>query len=193
MKTYQHFIDGQYVDPAAGRWFDSMNPYLGEAWAKVPQGCAQDADRAVKAASRALREGPWATMTPSARGKLMLRLADLITANADRLAEIEVRDNGKLLSEMAGQMKYHPEWWRYFGGLADKVEGAVVPIDKPEAFALPRGQKLDRICDGLLRCAHKMNMLATRLGARLLVMVPPGILPNKELSWSEWGGTHAPR
>ena len=138
MKTYQHYIDGQYVDPLGQRWFDTVNPYTGEAWARIPQGCARDVDRAVQAASRAMREGPWSTMTATARGKLMLRLADLVTVNAERLAEIEVRDNGKLLAEMRGQMNYHPEWWRYFGGLADKIEGRVMPIDKPNVFAFSR-------------------------------------------------------
>ena len=138
MKTYQHFIDGQYVDPASGRWFDSVNPYLGEPWARIPQGCAQDVDRAVAAASRAMREGPWSKMSASGRGKLMIRLADLVDKNAQRLAEIEVRDNGKLLAEMRAQVNYHPEWWRYYGGLADKVEGRVMPIDKPDMFAFSR-------------------------------------------------------
>ena len=142
MKTYQHFIDGQYVDPVDGKWFDSIDPYRGEAWAKIPQGCARDVDRAVAAAAQAMREGPWSKMTPSARGKLMLKLADLVAANADRLAEIEVRDNGKLLAEMRGQLGYHPEWWRYFGGLADKIEGAVVPIDKPDMFAFTRHEPM---------------------------------------------------
>ncbi len=118
MKTYQHFIDGKYVDPVAGRWFDSVNPYLGEPWARIPQGCAQDVALAVAAAARAMREGPWSTMIASARGKLMNRLADLVEQNAQRLAEIEVRDNGKLLAEMRAQVNYHPEWWRYYGGLA---------------------------------------------------------------------------
>ena len=138
MKTYQHFIGGQYVDPLGGKWLDSMDPYRGEAWARIPQGCARDADRAVAAAALALRDGPWAKMTPSNRGRLMMRLADLVTENIDRLAEVEVRDNGKLLAEMRGQLAYHPEWWRYFGGLADKIEGAVVPIDKPDTFAFTR-------------------------------------------------------
>lgn len=138
LKTYQHFIDGQYVDPLEGRWIDTIDPYLGEAWARIPQGCARDVDRAVTAANRAMREGPWATMTATERGKLMLRLADLVAQNIDRLAEIEVRDNGKLITEMRGQVTYHSEWWRYFGGLADKIEGRVMPIDKPEMFAYTR-------------------------------------------------------
>jgi (Z)-2-((N-methylformamido)methylene)-5-hydroxybutyrolactone dehydrogenase len=138
MKTYQLFIDGAYVDPAGGEWFDSIDPYRGEAWARIPRGREADADRAVQAASRALREGPWAQMTPSARAKVMRRLGDLVAANAERLAEVEVRDNGKLYAEMVGQLRYHPEWWWYYAGLADKLEGAQVPIDKPDMFAFTR-------------------------------------------------------
>lgn len=137
-KTYGHYIDGAYVEPASGAYIDSHNPYSGEVWARIPRGDAADVDRAVAAASRNMREGPWATMHPSARGRLMHRLADLIAAHAERLAEVEVRDNGKLLAEMLGQTRYNPEWWRYFGGLADKLEGAVMPIDKPEMFAFTR-------------------------------------------------------
>ena len=131
-RKYQLFIDGQYCDPVRGEWFDTVNPYTGEVWAHIPRGGKEDVDRAVDAASRALNVGPWATMSASARGKLMRRLGDLVAEHADHLAETEVRDNGKLLAEMAGQVRYHPEWWYYFGGLADKVEGSVVPIDKPD-------------------------------------------------------------
>ena len=125
MKTYNHYIGGQWVEPAQQRWIDSIDPYQGKPWARIAQGCAQDVDRAVAAASKALREGPWATMLPTERGKLMVRLAELVTKNADRLAEVEVRDNGKLMAEMRGQLNYLGEWWRYFGGLADKIEQAV--------------------------------------------------------------------
>ena len=138
MKIYQHYIDGQYVDPINAQWIDSFDPYRGTAWAQIPKGCAKDADRAVAAADRAMREGPWAQMTATARGKLLLKLADLLAANGRRLAEIEVRDNGKLFAEMNGQLNYLPEWWRYFGGLADKIEGAVMPIDKPDVFAFTK-------------------------------------------------------
>lgn len=98
MKTFGHFINGEYVEPVGGKFIDSFNPYSGEVWARIPQGCPLDVDRAVTAASRAMREGAWSRMTASARGKLMLRLADLVAANAERLAEIEVHDNGKLLA-----------------------------------------------------------------------------------------------
>ncbi|MBI1383432.1 MAG: aldehyde dehydrogenase family protein [Rhizobiales bacterium] len=133
--TYNHYIDGAYVAPAAGAWFDSLDPYSGAIWARIARGTAEDVERAAKVAKRALESGPWPSMTPSARGKLMRRLGDLVAANAERLAEIEVRDNGKLMSEMLAQLRYHPEWWYYYGGLADKIEGTVVPLDKADHFA----------------------------------------------------------
>ncbi|SDJ53874.1 aldehyde dehydrogenase (NAD+) [Bradyrhizobium sp. Rc2d] len=138
MKKYQLFIDGEFVDPASGQWIDTVDPYRGEAWAQIPRGNAQDVDRAVAAAARAMRQSTWTDMTATARGKLMRRLGDLVAREAERLADIEVRDNGKLKQEMLGQLRYHSEWWWYYGGLADKLEGAVTPIDKPEIFAFTR-------------------------------------------------------
>ena len=135
MKTYQHFINGTYIDPVHGEWFDSIDPYRGEVWAKIPRGTAADVDQAVAAAKTALTSSDWSQITPSHRGKMMRKLGDLVAEHGQRLAEIEVRDNGKLLSEMAGQLKYHPEWWYYFAGLADKIEGSVIPIDKPDHLA----------------------------------------------------------
>lgn len=135
MKKYQLFIDGKYVDPFHSEWIDTVNPYTGQAWARIPRGTVEDVDRAVAAASKALHEGPWASMSPTARGKLMHRLGDLVLENAQKLAEVEVMDNGKLMTEMVAQLRSHPEWWRYFGGLTDKIEGAVVPLDKAETFA----------------------------------------------------------
>ncbi|MEO1317633.1 MAG: aldehyde dehydrogenase [Pseudomonadota bacterium] len=132
MKRYQHFIDGTFVDPAGGEWFESQNPYTGEAWAEIPRGTAADVDRAVKAAKAAMTTGPFASMTPTARGKLLRRLGDIVVEHGPRLAEIEVRDNGKLIAEMAAQLKYNPEWWWYYAGLADKIEGSVIPVDKPD-------------------------------------------------------------
>ncbi|WP_328398813.1 aldehyde dehydrogenase [Nocardia sp. NBC_00416] len=123
------FIDGRVVPAADGRTYDSVNPYTGQVWARVADGSAADIDRAVRAAREAL-DGPWGTMTPPARGRLLERLAALIEENADRLGLWETRDSGKLLREMRGQVRALPEWYRYFGGLADKVQGDVIPTDK---------------------------------------------------------------
>src|SRR6202023_567511 len=103
MQTYQHFIDGAPLAPASNDYFDTVNPYTGEAWARIAKGNVADIDRAV-AAARAAFDG-WSAMKPSARGKLLMRLADLIERDAARPAEIEGRDNGKLLAEVGGQTK----------------------------------------------------------------------------------------
>ena len=130
MKRYQLRIDGQSVDPASGSWFETRNPYTDEAWAEIPRSDAQDVDRAVQAAHRALATGPWAEMTASQRGMLLHRLGDLIARDAATLAATEVRDNGKLLAEMLGQLNYIPQWFFYYGGLADKIQGTTLPLDK---------------------------------------------------------------
>src|SRR5690606_1639068 len=99
IRTYGHWIDGGFVDPAGGDWFDSHNPYTGEVWARIARGDEQDVDRAVEAATRAQVE--WAARTPTDRGKVLVQLAELIEENSEALAEVEVRDNGKLYAEMS--------------------------------------------------------------------------------------------
>ena len=141
MQKYRMYIDGAWVEPQSGRWFDTTNPYTGEVWARIAHGSAADVDSAVAAAVRAF-EGDWSRLTPSRRGRLLIGLADLIEDDAARLAEIEVRDNGKLYAEMSAQTRYLAEWYRYYGGLADKVEGAVVPTDKANIFNFTRYEPL---------------------------------------------------
>jgi acyl-CoA reductase-like NAD-dependent aldehyde dehydrogenase len=142
MKRYQLRIDGRSVDPAGAVWFESQNPYTGQAWAAIPRSDARDVDRAVQAAHRALTEGPWAQMSASQRGMLLHRLGDLIARDAARLAATEVRDNGKLLAEMLGQLNYIPQWYYYFGGLADKIQGTTLPLDKKGYFSFTRNEPL---------------------------------------------------
>lgn len=134
LKEYQTYIDGKWCEAASGKKFQTSDPYTGEPWALIPECDAKDADRACEAAWRAFDKGPWASMTQTARGKVLRRIAGLIEKHAEHLAQIEVRDNGKLISEMAAQTKYLPEWFYYYGGLADKIEGRVVPADRPDHF-----------------------------------------------------------
>ncbi len=122
-------IGGNPVGARSGRTYDSVDPYTGRPWARVPDAGADDVDAAVAAARTALG-GPWGDRTPTLRGRRLRRLGDLIAGDADQLAELETRDNGKLLREMAGQMAYLPEWFYYYAGLADKHEGSVIPSDK---------------------------------------------------------------
>ena len=134
MKAYKHYIDGAQTAPSGGQYFDTDNPYTGEVWAKIAKGNAQDVTRAVQAAKCAFEAGSWPKMRPTERGKLLVRLAEIIEREAVRLGALEVRDNGKLLAEMSVQTRYLAEWYRYYGGLADKVEGAVLPSDRPGVF-----------------------------------------------------------
>ncbi|MFO1312524.1 MAG: aldehyde dehydrogenase [Burkholderiales bacterium] len=131
---YRLYIDGEFVDPAGGEWIDTEDPVAGEAWARVPRGGAQDADRAAEAAHRAFTSGPWPAMPASRRGALLRKLGDLIGENAEWLARIEMKDNGKLFAELLMQMRYMSNYYYYYGGLADKMEGSVIPSDKPGVF-----------------------------------------------------------
>ncbi|KAF1070874.1 aldehyde dehydrogenase [Variovorax sp.] len=138
MQRYSLHIGGEACEPHGGTWFETQNPFTGESWAQIPRGDAQDVDRAVRAAHQALTSGPWSELTATQRGALMRRLGDLIARDAARLAATEVRDNGKLLAEMRGQLDYLPQWFYYYGGLADKVQGSTLPLDKKGYFAFTR-------------------------------------------------------
>jgi (Z)-2-((N-methylformamido)methylene)-5-hydroxybutyrolactone dehydrogenase len=134
LEKLQMYIDAQWTDPASGDYFESFNPFTGKPWALVPRGGAEDVDRAVEAAKNAFEKGEWPAFTPTQRGQLLRRLGDLVAENAEHLARMEVRDNGKLIAEMGMQLKYIPQWYYYFAGLADKIQGAVLPIDKADHF-----------------------------------------------------------
>ena len=137
----QMYIDGEWIDSASGEYFESFDPFTAKPWTLIPRGNAEDVDRAVQAAHRAFTSGDWPKMHASQRGQLLRRLGDLIARDAEDLAAIEVQDNGKLISEMAGQLRYTPQWYYYYGGLADKIEGAVIPTDK-DAFNYTRHEPL---------------------------------------------------
>jgi len=162
MSRYQLFINNEWVDPNSSRWFDTLDPFSGEAWAQIPQGDAADVDRAVGAAAAAF-EGPWSRLSASARGMLLHKLGALIEDNAEHLALIESRDNGKLMSEVLGQVKYMAKYFYYYGGLADKIQGAIVPIDKPGVFNMVRYEPMGVVASitpwnsSLLLTAWKMG------------------------------------
>ena len=165
MHQYQHYIGGAWADPASGHWFDTINPYTGAAWARIPEGNAQDIASAVAAASAAFK-GEWGTLSPTERGKLLNRLAELVERDAPRLGEIEVRDNGKLIAEMGAQTRYMAEWYRYYGGLADKIEGAVIPSDKPGIFNFTRYEPLG-VVGMIIPWNSPLMLLAWKLSAAL--------------------------
>ena len=135
MKTFQYFVDNTWHEPASGQYFDSENPANGEVWAQVPDCNLADVKRAVAAAKAAFYEGPWGMMMPAERGRVLRRMGDVISRHADRLGEIETRDNGKLVKNITPSLK--PDAWQvdsfhYYAGMCDKFEGRLLPSEVPD-------------------------------------------------------------
>ena len=156
--------------------FESLDPYTGRPWAVIPASTESEVDAAVAAAKSAFYAPEWRGITATARGKLLMRFADVLADNAARLADIEVSDNGKLYAEMFGQLSYLPEWYRYFGGLSDKITGEVIPVDKPGIHLQTRREPL-----GVVACITPWNSplmlltwkLAPALAAGNTVVIKP--------------------
>ncbi|MER8546901.1 aldehyde dehydrogenase [Mesorhizobium sp. M0684] len=161
---FRNYIDGSFVEVAAT--FDSVDPSTGAPWAKMPAASSDDVDRAVEAAHRALGSGTWPAMTATARGKLLVRLGDLVVANADRLAELETRDTGKIIRETRAQIAYVGDYYRYYGGLADKHEGSFVPIDKADMEVTIRPEPIGVVA-AIVPWNSQLFLSAVKLGPAL--------------------------
>jgi phenylacetaldehyde dehydrogenase len=129
-------IDGKWVEAVSGKTFVTTDPATGEEITHVAHGEAEDIDRAVAAARRAFEEGPWRTITPSARGQIIWRLADLLEKHADEFAELEALDNGKPLSvARTADVPLAVDLFRYMAGWATKIEGNTIPLSVPGMLA----------------------------------------------------------
>src|ERR1700728_1156755 len=125
------FINGQWVDAASGKTFETPNPATGETLANVAEGDAEDINRAVRAA-RAAFDGPWSQMTPSDRGRIIWRIGDLILEHADELAQLESLDNGKPFAvAQAADVPLAADLFHYMAGWATKIEGNTINISVP--------------------------------------------------------------
>ncbi len=176
LPKFNAYINGQWVPPSDGRYFETVNPYTSKVWAEVARCTPEDANRAVEVAHAQLTTGEWSKLNATQRGALVHKLGDLIKENAQELAEYEVRDNGKLLNEMLAQCNYLPQWFYYYGGLADKIEGSVIPIDKAEIFNFTRHEPIGVVAaitpwnSPLLLLAFK---LAPALAAGCTLVIKP--------------------
>jgi aldehyde dehydrogenase (NAD+) len=176
MQRYPLHIDGRTRPSSSGEWFPTDNPFEGKPWAEIGRGTEVDVDEAVTAAHRAFTTGAWSDFTASERGALLRKLGDRLGQEAHRLAETEVRDNGKLFTEMLGQMTYLPQWFYYYGGLADKIQGTVIPLDKKGYFNYTRKEPLGVVAivtpwnSPLMLLAWK---LAPALAAGCTVVIKP--------------------
>jgi aldehyde dehydrogenase (NAD+) len=163
---YPLFIAGAHCAGSQGQVMQSLNPATGAPWASFDCASPEDVDRAVAAAKAALEDPAWRDLTQTARGKLLYRLAELIEENAEHLGRIETSDSGKLAAETVSQTRYVADYYRYFAGLADKIEGQVLPIDKPDMHAyttrLPIG-----VVAAVVPWNAQMFLTATKLGPAL--------------------------
>jgi acyl-CoA reductase-like NAD-dependent aldehyde dehydrogenase len=164
MDRFQLYIDGAFEDGAAR--FPSLDPATGAAWADMPEARAGEVDRAVMAAHRAFTSGPWPKLTASQRGKLLLKLADLVQTAAPDLARLETRDTGKIIRETSAQIAYVAEYYRYYAGIADKIEGAHLPIDKPDMEVWTRREPVGVVA-AIVPWNSQLFLSAVKLGPAL--------------------------
>jgi aldehyde dehydrogenase (NAD+)/betaine-aldehyde dehydrogenase len=130
IKNFKMYINGEWVESSSGKKIETLNPETNKVWATVPEASEADVDKAVKAAQKAF-EGSWSKLHPRERAKFLRNIAEQLRSNAEHLGKIETIDTGKLFKEIKTQATYIAEYYDYYAGLADKVEGTVVPIDKP--------------------------------------------------------------
>lgn len=152
VRLYGMYIDGEFTATNGRDMIDSVDPVTNEVWARITRGSMEDVDRAANAAHRAFTEGEWPQLNPSQRGALLRRIGDLVSENADWLAYVEQRDNGKLIAELSMQMRYMANYYYYYGGLADKIEGSVIPTDKPGVLNYTKYEPL-----GVVACITPWN------------------------------------
>ncbi len=136
-------IGGEWVDAASGETFATINPATGEELTQLALAGPQDVDRAVKAARQAYEHGPWSKFSGEERGHLLWKVADLIEAHADELAELDTLDNGKPLRvARRGDLPSAARHFRYYAGLAGKIEGSTIPVSMPNQFVYTRREPM---------------------------------------------------
>jgi len=163
---YQLYIDGTWCEGSNGQREESMNPATGEPWVTFACASADDVNRAVVAAKRALADSTWRDMTQTNRGKLLYKLADLIEGAAETIGRVETSDSGKLATETISQSRYVADYYRYFAGLADKIEGSVLPIDKPDMHVFTQRMPIGVVA-AVVPWNAQMFLTATKLGPAL--------------------------
>ena len=166
MNEYQLYIDGDFCEASDGNRFESVNPATGEVWATAPAATEADVDRAVRGARRALVQGDWPAMTATQRGHLLYRLADLVADAAHHLGSVETTDSGKLAAETRAQSAYVSDYYRYYAGLADKIQGDTLPIDKPDLHVYTTREPLGVVA-AIVPWNAEMFLTATKVGPAL--------------------------
>jgi aldehyde dehydrogenase (NAD+) len=128
IETYSNFIDGEWCEPHGGETVDVMSPSDGQVFAKIARGNAADIDQAVAAARNAFEAGDWGRLSAVERGRILMKLGELISQNAEDLAQLEARDTGKPMSQARADMVAAARYFEYYGSAADKVHGDTIPF-----------------------------------------------------------------
>ncbi len=142
INTFKMLINGEWVNSSDGGCFESYNPANNKVWATFPEATVDDVDQAVRAARDAFENESWSNISPTERGDSLRRLAELLISNAEELGRIECTDTGKLFKETRWQANYLAEYYKFFAGCADKVNGDTLPIDKSEMFVFTEREPL---------------------------------------------------
>jgi betaine-aldehyde dehydrogenase len=137
VRTYSLYVDGAFVDPASAATIDVIDPSTSEVIARTPAANQEDVDRAVRAARKAFDEGPWKDSTAQERGRVLFKLAGVVRERAAELAELETRNTGKPIVESEFDVEDVATCFEYYGGLATKIHGEVLPVpDNAMSLAL---------------------------------------------------------
>jgi len=128
VETYSNFIAGEWREPQGGGTVDVVSPSDGQVFAHIARGNAEDIDQAVAAARNAFEEGDWGRLSAVERGRVLMKLGELITQNANDLAALEARDTGKPMGQARADMVAAARYFEYYGAAADKVHGDTIPF-----------------------------------------------------------------
>ena len=166
IKNYQMLINGDWVDASDGGTFNSVNPTTGEIWSRIPEATEADVNLAVETAHNAFIKGPWSKLTPTQRGKCLRKLGDLLSEQSEGLGRTESVDTGKMLKETRWQAKYIADFFHFFAGCADKVNGETLPIDKPDMFVFTKREPLGVVA-AVVPWNSQLFLVAVKLGPAL--------------------------
>lgn len=128
LRSVPLFINGFEVPQSGADFYVTVNPATGEASAKVAEASSDNVHAAVMSSRQAFESAAWRRLTDSERSRLVTRLGDLLRDRAEELSQLETRDNGKAIRQTRSEMNLLPNWYWYFGGAADKIEGARIPF-----------------------------------------------------------------
>jgi len=179
LKEYKMYVNGEWVDAENKKTFETLNPENNEPWAIVPEASAKDTNKAVNAAQKAF-EGMWPKLLPRQRANYLKAIANELRKNSEILGKIETIDTGKLFRETKTQANYIAEYYDYFAGLADKVEGTVLPIDKSDMQVITTREPIGVVA-AIIPWNSQMLLTAVKL-APALAMGNTVVIKSSELA-----------